>query len=285
MGLLFIALSIFCSLAIAQLLKLAENKRLSIIKVLVFNYLTAFFISLFSSELFTVAFSVEEFDHWIYISVFILGVIFIANMVAYSRSIHRVGMGVSIAAMRMSLIFPIAVSLFVFGESIEWFRYGGILLALAALILMLPKIEKTNIPGIQDAWLPLLIFLMTGMADTGMKVYERLFVHQISENLFLSGIFLISFLVGLAILFRRKELHFSRIEIGYGIVIGIVNLYASVFLIYALKLMPGSVVFPLVNVTLVVLGTIIGIFAWKDQPTNKQWTGLCIAIISIILLL
>lgn len=259
---------------------------MGVMQILVVNYAAAFLISLFTStEIFSPNLKVAGYENWLYVLIFVLGIVFIANMVVYSRSIHRVGMGVSIAAMRMSLIFPIGVSLFVFGESISVIKYGGIFLALASLLLMLPKIKKTNLPGLSDAWLPLLIFFMTGFADTGMKVYEELLVDQISENLFLAGVFFISFLTGMGILIKRKSLRFTIKEVGYGIAIGVVNLYTSIFLIYALKLMPGSVVFPLVNVTLVVLGTIIGIYIWKDQPTKKQWIGLLIAIFSIILLL
>lgn len=285
MGLLYIFLSISCSLTIAQILKLAENRKLNVLKILVCNYLAGFLISLFNSaefEVFPEALP-EPGLGLIGLSV-LLGIIFIANMVVYSRSIDRVGMGVSIAAMRMSLIFPIAVSLFVFGEAIGGLKYVGIILALGSLLLMVPRIKTKSISGFSDAWLPVLIFIMTGMADTGLKVYEQVFSEQLSEDLFVSGIFFCSFLVGLGILVKRKEIHFTFTEIVYGIATGVVNLYSSIFLIYALKLMPGSIVFPLVNVSLVVAGTLIGIVIWKDRPSVKQWSGLAVAIISIILL-
>jgi drug/metabolite transporter (DMT)-like permease len=286
MGLFYITLSVFCSLTIAQILKLAENRKMRVLHILVCNYLVGFLISFFNSSEFSVLpeFTVEA-DPLLIILAGLLGIVFIANMVVYSRSIDRVGMGVSIAAMRMSLVFPIAVSLFVFGESIGGVKYLGIILALGSLLLMVPQIKTKSITGFSDAWLPLLIFLMTGFADTGLKVYEQLFSTQVSEDLFVSGIFFVSFLVGGSILIKRGEIHFTFKEIGYGVATGVVNLYSSIFLIYALKLMPGSIVFPIVNVTLVVLGTLIGIWVWKDHPSVKQWSGLGIAVISIFLLL
>ena len=286
MGLIFIALSVSCSLAIAQILKLAENNKMRILHILVCNYLAGFLISFFNSAEFSLLPEFKnEISLWLMGLAILLGIIFIANMVVYSRSIDRVGMGVSIAAMRMSLIFPIAVSLFVFGETIGMIKYAGIILALSSLLLMVPRIKTKNISGISDAWLPILIFIMTGFADSGLKMYEQLFATQISEDLFVSGIFLISFIVGGSILIKRGDVKFTYKEIGYGVATGIVNLYSSIFLLYALKLMPGSIVFPIVNVTLVVLGTFIGIWIWKDSPSVKQWSGLAIAIISIFLLL
>jgi drug/metabolite transporter (DMT)-like permease len=257
-----------------------------VMSILVINYLAGAVISLINSSEFGTG-NLIQIDHGLIISIMmiLLGLIFIGNLIVYSRSIDRVGMGVSIAAMRMSLIFPIAVSLFVFNEELATVRYLGIILALGALLLMVPRIKKKKISGLSDAWLPVLIFLMTGAADTGLKVYEQLFESELSEDLFVSGIFIISFLTGLGILIKRGELHFTFKEIGYGIATGIVNLYSSIFLIYALKMMPGSVVFPIVNVSLVILGTLIGVWIWKDRPSKKQWSGLAVAVISIILLI
>ncbi len=286
MGLLFIFLSISCSLAIAQILKIAEGRKLNVLKILVVNYFAGFLISYYSSDEFLIfPTSVSSFGLIILVLTALLGLLFIANMVVYSKSIHRVGMGVSIAAMRMSLVFPIAVSLFAFGESITGIKYIGILLALGSLLLMVPRIKTKSISGFSDAWLPVLIFLITGISDSGLKVYQQLFSAQFSESGFMSAVFFFAFMIGSGILIKRKEFHFTFTEIGYGIVAGVVNLYSAIFLLYALKLMPGSVVFPLINVSLVVAGTLIGIVVWKDKPVLKQWMGLGIALIAIILLL
>lgn len=285
MALIYITLSVSCSLAIAQILKLAENRKMRVLNILVINYLSGSALSLMNSSELTMFSGIKvDLPLWLMLLIGMLGFIFIANMVVYSKSIDRVGIGVSIAAMRMSLVFPIGVSLFVFGEQIVGVKYLGIIMALASLLLMVPRIKTRQISGLSDAWLPLLIFFMTGAADSGLKVYERIFSSSISEEFFVSGIFFVSFLIGFGILIKRRELHFSFKEIGYGFATGVVNLYSSIFLIYALKLMPGSLVFPIVNVSLVVLGTGIGIWFWKDRPSVKQWSGLAIAIISLILL-
>ncbi|SMO36392.1 EamA family transporter [Gracilimonas mengyeensis] len=288
MALIYIALSIGCSLILAQILKLAENQKLSVLHVLVSNYAAGCLISLWNApEWGGTSFFPETANlGWgVTTTVLLLGLVFIANLLVYSKSIHRVGMGVSIAAMRMSLVFPIGVSLFVFGEQLVSIRYIGILVALASLLLMVPRIRTKSISGVSDAWLPVLIFVMTGVADTGMKVYERLFSAQISEDLFVSGIFLVSFLIGGLVLLKRGEYQITWKEAMYGVVAGLVNLYSSIFLLYALKMMPGSVVFPLVNVSLVVFGTFIGVWFWNDKPSGKQWTGLAMAVVSIFLLL
>lgn len=287
MGILYAGISIFCSLAVAQFLKIAETRKISVFKILAVNYLVACGISFFSSREYGAgSFSLMDSPSiGLLILVGGLGFFFIANLWVYSRSIDKIGMGISIAAMRMSLIFPIALSLLYFNESLVWLRYIGIIVAFVALILMLPKIKRQEFSGLSDAWLPILIFIMTGFVDSGIKVYEEVFSAGISEDLFLSGIFFVAFLFGMGMLVRQRDLSFSLREIGYGAATGVVNLYSSVFLIYALQLMPGSVVFPMINVSLVILGTLIGVWFWKDQPTRRQWIGLAFAIVSITLLL
>lgn len=283
-GLGYIGLSILCSLILAQILKIAESRELNVLRILVINYLVAFCISFINWGL-QGPISPIRMKPIVVLLMLLLGFMFIANLVVYSRSIHRVGMGISFAAMRMSLIFPIAVSLFVFGEHIVLLKYAGIILALLSLLFMLPPVHKNKVTGYSDLWLPIGIFLMTGFADTGMKVYEEIFSQKVSEHLFLGGIFLFSFLTGVLVLMRRKSLAINFTEVMYGMLAGIVNLYASVFLIQALKILPGSVVFPLINVTLVVVGTFVGIWFWKDSLSIRQWIGLSIAIISILVLI
>lgn len=285
MGFEYIALSVFCSLLLAQIFKYAEKTGHHIIRILLYNYFAAFLISYFTSTEWKEPFvAVNEMSITAILLILLLGLVFIINLIIYSRSIHKVGMGISFAAMRMSLIFPIGVSLFVFGETLSLLRYAGVFLALSSLLLLIPQIKRNRISGLSEAWLPLMIFILTGIADTGMKVYEEIYKDDFSENFFLSGIFLASFIFALIMITKKKEMQFNFMELLLGVAAGIVNLYASVFLILALKLLPGTIVFPLVNVTLVVLGTVIGIYFWSDKLNVKQYWGLALAVISIILL-
>lgn len=286
MGFLYIILSVCCSLSIAQLLKIGEKREYNVLNILITNYAVAFIISFVSAdERTTGKLQTAISDPWLLFLVAVLGLVFIGNMIIYSRSIHKVGMGISIAAMRTSLVFPIALSIFVYGEYLESFKYAGIILAFIGLYLMLPAVKWKKIRSYVILLLPMGIFLFTGIADSGLKIFEQAYSDTVSEDLFLSGIFLVSFLLGLIYRISKKEGGIMPAEIYLGIMVGIVNLYSSIFLLYALKELPGALVFPLVNVSLVVAGTIIGIWVWKDRVSKRQLAGLLLSIITIIILI
>ncbi len=279
---LFIALSVSCSLIIAHLLKATERSNVSLLHVLTINYFVAATVSFFTNQN-PYADSFMEVLPTLSIGLF-LGILFIANFFLYSICIQKIGMGVSIAAMRLSLIIPIIVSVFVFEEFLTLNKYLAIGIVFLAFALMLPRNnEESSFPG-KILFLPVLLFLFNGVVDAVLKIYERQHSHVLSEELFLAFIFFTAFLVGLFVLIYKGELKFTKREFVYGVLIGVANLYSTFFLLLALKGLSGALVFSLTNILNVVLGTFIGILIWKDQLTLKQKFGIGSAILAIILL-
>ena len=134
-------------------------------------------------------------------------------------------------------------------------------------------------------WLLVFIFLVAGFADASLKIYEEDFSAQFNEQLFMSMVFGAAFLIGSTAMVIRKESFFTMKELGMGCVIGIPNLYSSIFLIYALRDIDGAIAYPLVNTISVIAGAALGVWFWRDSITRLQWVGIGIAVIAIILLL
>ncbi|MBO6524338.1 MAG: DMT family transporter [Balneolaceae bacterium] len=283
MGILYISLSVGCSLTIAHFLKVAEQSKSRVLNVLCINYLVAACISFFITD--DPLVNVPELPPQVLILAIFLGVVFIANLFLYSASLNKIGMGISIAAMRMSLVIPIAVSIFIYGESIAGIKYFGIVLVFISLYLLLPKLKVNQSKVSVDFIFPILLFVMTGIADTSLKVFESEFAGILSEYTFLGMIFFSSFVLGMMVLAYKKELSFSRKEILNGIIIGVANLYSSFFLILALHEIFGSLVFSITNVANVILGALIGFVVWKDKLSTKQKAGLILALTSILILI
>ncbi len=282
MGFVFLFISAGFSLSVAQILKFVEVKDARVLQILVINYLIAVILSSFSADWSDISNQVNLLPIWIHAA--ILGILFILNFVIYSKSIDENGMGISIAAMRMSLVFPILLSLIFYNESISVYLIIGIILSFIALILLIPDLRKNNRIQFKFASLPVLLFIISGVTDSGLKVFEQEFSFLVDESQFLSALFFFSFATGSIILLIRNQFNFKWKEILYGTVLGIVNLYSSFFILLALKEIPGSIVFPLANITIVFAGTFIGVYFWKDKILKRQWAGLLVASISIILL-
>lgn len=282
MGFLFLTLSAIFSLSVAQFLKIVEIRSLRILNVLVINYLVAVVISFFSTD--WSGFSEQTGLIPILGHSAILGFLFIANFIIYSKSIDKNGMGISIAAMRMSLVFPILLSLLIYKEDITTGLIVGILLSFVSLILLVPSSKRNRKTQLKFAVLPVLLFFISGITDSGLKIFEQEFSMFFDESQFLASLFFFAFITGSVILFARNQFNFKMKELIYGVLLGVVNLYSSYFILLALKEIPGSVVFPLVNLSIVFVGTFIGVIFWKDRPDTRQWIGLALASISIFLL-
>lgn len=283
-GLVYILLCVTASVVIAHLFKVTEAKKLNTVRVLTVNYLVAFLSALF---LFEGQERTSYFDTAMLAPLFlgiVVGGVFILNFLIYSKSVFHNGMGISLAAMRISLIVPVLLSIQWYGELITPTQWIGVILVFAVLFLLLPdKRSLLNEPW-SMGWLLVVLFVLTGIGDAGLKVYEVDYAHLLTKGEFMFIVFLTAFLIGLSVVAWRRNWKFTSQEILTGIGIGVPNLLASIFLLEALDRLNGAVVYSIVNVLTVVGGTLVGIFIWKDKFTPLQWCGLILTLVSLLLI-
>jgi multidrug transporter EmrE-like cation transporter len=284
-GWAFVVLSSFCSVLIAHLLKVTEYKKLSTVKVLTVNYvvasLVAFFSPVGSAEF---VFNLQDATPALILAIFV-GFIFIANFFIYSKSVSKNGVGISVAAMRMSLLIPVLLSTFWYMEQMTSMQWIGFATVIVALFLLLPNKRRMLREPKSAAWLLVLLFLGTGLGDGSLKIFEVDFSSYLTKEQFMGTVFLSATVIGFIAVSIQKDFKFTLREIGMGILVGIPNLYSAIFLIQALEIMNGAVVYSVVN-TLTVLGaTVLGMIRWGDIVTPAQWAGIIATILSILLLM
>jgi multidrug transporter EmrE-like cation transporter len=281
---LFILLSSGCSVLIAHLFKLIEFRKLNTMRVLTVNYLIAMCVAFFTSGN-----PAAEVNFAILAPVLgiaaVVGVIFIANYFIYSKSVHLNGVGISVASMRISLIVPVLLSTYWYHEYLLAREWVGVSLVFVTLLLLLPDKQNLFKRPYNSAWLLILIFLFTGLGDSSLKIYEADFSGILSKELFMGYVFLAAFIAGILILMIKGNWAFSRDELIFGILIGVPNLYSALFLIEALSLLSGGIVYTAANLFTVIGATILGIWRWGDILTKAQWFGLGLTLISILLLI
>lgn len=284
-GWLFIALSALCSVLIAHFLKVTESKNLDTVHVLTVNYLIATLIALlFSLNADMPDLSLVQSFQPILLAC-LVGVLFIANFFIYSKSVYFNGVGISIAAMRISLIVPVLLSTLWYFELLSAPQWIGVLLVFITLFLLLPRKDKILNKSFDAGWLLVLLFIGTGFGDASLKIFESEYSANVSKEIFMGMVFFTAFLVGLIIMFIRGKLKITKSELILGTAIGIPNLFTSIFLISALEIMNGAVVYSSVNVLTVMGGTLLGVIRWKDRFTNAQWVGIFLTLFSIVLLI
>lgn len=285
-GLLFILFSAVTSVIIAHFLKITESRSLNTVRVLTINYFVATSIALlytFNSGLTSP--NLKILSQPLLLSVGV-GIIFIANFFIYSKSVHHNGVGISIAAMRISLIIPVMFSTIWYLEILTIYQWFGVLLVFMTLFLLLPdkrEFIKTD-QYLKKGWLLILLFLGTGIGDASLKYYEVEYSHLISKEFFMGMVFMTAFSIGMFYILMKKSYTFNRCEVLVGTVIGVSNLLTSIFLISALELTNGAVVYSSVNVLTVFGGTLLGVLYWKDRFSNRQWFGIFLTIAALALL-
>jgi drug/metabolite transporter (DMT)-like permease len=285
-GWIFIVLTSSCSVLLAHLFKIVENTEARTTAVLTINYafatLIALFISFRTPGITLDSFSAEPLTIFLGI---VTGVVFILNFFAYSKSVFLNGVGVSVAAMRVSLLIPVLLSTIWYLEPLLIRQWAGIVLVFFALTLLLPNRKNLLNRKLSAGWLLIVLFVLTGFGDSALKIYEVDFSQDIIKELFMAVVFCTAFITGLGYFITSYDRFFTKKEIWLGFCIGLPNLLTAIFLIAALEVMNGAVVYSAVNVLTVLGGTILGILRWKDKYTRLQLMGIVFTIISVLLLI
>jgi multidrug transporter EmrE-like cation transporter len=283
MAYLHIAISAGLSILIAHILKRNERRKVRTLHVLTLNY--AYALAVLPFLLPDGAVMLPSVNSIFILAAGVNGILFILNFFAYSKSVEANGVGLSVAAMRMSLVIPVFYAIVRYGEPLHAGVVVGLAMVVVALALMILRPGIPILQSIQDGRLLVGMFGMSGICDVFIKMYERNPSPEVHDAHFVFTIYLISLLTGLAILAVRKELGFTRDELRMGFLIGIPNLLTFVFMLKALALLPATIAFSLSHLSVVLGGTILGQTVWKDPLLPSQWFGILLALAAILILI
>jgi drug/metabolite transporter (DMT)-like permease len=226
-------------------------------------------------------------ESWFLGTVF-LGAMFITVFNLAAITTQRSGLSVVSVATKMSVAIPVFFGIFIYNESLGFLKVTGIILALAAVYLSSIKTKKGISIKKENLIFPLLVFIGSGIIDTTINYLENFYVSETDVGLFSSSIFGIAGIIGTTILIGQALLGKLKItwkNIAGGIALGIPNYFSIYFLVMALR-SPGfenSVIFTLNHVGIVLASTILGIVLFKEVLLKKNWIGIALAVISIIL--
>ncbi|WP_198913835.1 EamA family transporter [Tenacibaculum finnmarkense] len=268
-------------------------------QAIVVNYLIAFLFGFYNSETSTTLLQIPQ-QSW-FIGAFILGILFIAIFNVMGITAQKNGLAVASVAGKMSVAIPIVFGVFLYDESIGLIKIIGVLLALTSVYLASAKSDTASV-NLKDLKYPILLFLGSGCIDTLLKYMEISYVSKSAIPMFLATIFGGAFIFGcffmaLQVLkasildkkiksIQRKQEEGKQIikNIIGGIVLGIPNYYSMAFLIKALKTegLESSTLFTINNVSVVILTTIFALLFFKEKLVKKNWIGIGLAVISIL---
>lgn len=223
--------------------------------------------------------------------VVLLGVLFIIGFSVAAETVRYFGVAVTSVVQRMSFVLSAGFAILVYHESFGLVKAGGVTLAVLSIILINHK-AKRYVQGTAGkllyVLLPVLTWLLGGFVEStlfylsieGLSTERELHITTMGFGLAgILGAILLAFLMALG---KRK---FSSRALWAGVLLGIPN-YFSIYLVFLLlkKGFEGSVVFPVLNIAVLSVGTIAGVVLFSETLNRQNVAGVLCALAAIALM-
>jgi drug/metabolite transporter (DMT)-like permease len=284
----FLALAIACSVGIATIFNLAERRGLDRMALLTVNYAAAAVLAVWLQGLEPVsgvsaglvALGVAQ------------GVLFIGGFLLFSMAIRQAGMGLAAGVMRLSVLVPVLASWWIWSEVPSLLQGAGLALGGIAFFLVArpsrsPVVTPDASAGTRATLLLGLLFLAGGCVDLLMKVFSEVYRPTMPSSLFLLFVFGVAFAVGLVsvLLTGFRTGRWPRGEVlALGVVLGLINYGSADFLIRAIAVLDGPLVFPANSIGVVLGAALVGFVVWQERLSRVNLAGLALAAVALVLL-
>ncbi|MBP5642873.1 MAG: EamA family transporter [Bacteroidales bacterium] len=286
---IYLILAILFSTGVFVAMRLFERFKLDNHQALMWNYVFAAGTGFVICERFdTLSQLVAE--PWFGLS-FLTGFWFIFTYLLMAESTQRSGVTVTSLSSKISVVLPILAGVIFLGEGLTIVATAGIVLALVALVLVVggrgnarshESTERTWIVAL----LPVFIFLGTGTGDILMKITEQRHTGG-DMGFMIAFIYFVALVFGIIIvvvdIIRGKSKWRWKNAIG-GIMLGVINYFSTYCVMNAMRFYDNVVLFPIYNIGVVSLAAIVGWLCFKEKLTWKNYLGLGIAIIAVVLI-
>ena len=281
-----LALSVLSSVFIFLAFKLFPRYQVYTLYGIIVNYGTAASLGLFF-YFFLDGSSWPGLQPWMFGCLF-LGVMFILVFNLMARTAQEIGLGIASVATKMSLVIPVLFGILFYRETASSSQVLGIVLALVSVYLITAKKGASGRMSNRALWLPLLVFLGSGLIDTSINYIRESSLTDRLFPLFSCLVFAIAALSGFLYSLTKKSVlpPFRGRDLLGGIGLGIPNYFSIFFLLRALdqEIWGSAMVFTLNNVAIVVLSTVVGILLFRERLKSIAILGIALALISIVLL-
>lgn len=277
---LFLILSIICSVSVGVIFKVARNYSINIPQIVAANYVFALVLCyfFFSPDLFAVG---ADAPWGIYIS---LGVLLPSIFLFLVASIKNVGIVKTDAAQRLSLFIPILAAWLIFGEKFDALRITAFGIAFPALLLILNKPTENT----KNKWIyPALVLIGFGLIDILFKQIALFTKLPHTTSLFIVfglAMAIMTAVVGFEIGFKKAKLNYKNLLFG-----GLVGFFNFGNIYFYLKAHQSfaenpSTVFAGMNMGVIIIGSLTGIFIFKEKLSKINYAGLFLALKAIVLI-
>lgn len=275
--------SILCFNTILIIFKFFAKYGVDNQQAITMNYVTAGTLGLLlSSERITPP-QLLDYDWMIYAA--LIGSFFITTFVFVAVATQKVGMAIATVANKMSVIIPVCIAFFMYGDAATTLKIIGIALALAGVFLTSTSKDSLSF---DKKFLPMILFIFLGQgaADTIFNYAQQVSVDQNESELFICGMFYSAGVVGFLIFFiqlllRKNKFHYKNII--WGLFLGVPNYFTVYYFFRALESgsMQSTQVFPIYNIGVILSSALVGFILYKENLLTRNWIGIGLSALAI----
>lgn len=275
---LYLIFSIVCSVSVGIIFKLSRRYDVRMSQVVAWNYVFALILCelFFNPDLG----QVKGSSPWeIYIPLaFLLPSIFLF----LAASIKHMGIVKTDAAQRLSLFIPILASWFIFREEFNILKLVGLSVGFPAILLIFSRRDKSQ----HSKWqYPAIVLIGFGIVDILFKQIALQTTLPFTTSLFI--VFIGALIIATLIVTYEavvKKRYPRIMSLAFGVLVGIFNFGNILFYLLAHKefAQNPSTVFAIMNIGVIVVGSLAGILIFKEKMTKLNYAGLMMAISAII---
>ncbi len=278
----YLVFSVLCSVLVSVLLKLAPRRRIDVSQAVTWNYLVASALSL---VLLRPSLASLQAPHAPWVALLALAIALPAIFLVMARAVAAAGIVRSDVAQRLSLLLSLLAAFALFGETANAWKLAGLALGLLAIVGISARPRASAAPSSGGRTWPWLLGVWVGYALVDILLKQVALSGTPAMPALLVS-FALAFAGMLALQVWRHLSGRTRLQwrnLGAGALLGLLNFGNILFYVRAHQHLPDSpaVVFAGMNIGVVVLGALVGIFVFDERTSRWNQVGLGLAVLAI----
>lgn len=285
---LYVLFSVFCSVTVSIILKLARRYAVDTRQIVVWNYPAAAALTFWFFKPHLLHVLHPGLPWAIYLP---LAVLLPSVFLALSGSIRFTGIVRTEVAQRLSLVIPLLAAFWVFGEEASSASMVGVGIGLLAILCTIGWNRRSGTGKKKSragAWLyPALVFVGYGVCDVLFKAIAQFTAVPYTTSIFFVFV-LAMFFAFIYLAYWRFAQHkpISVKAFFWGILLGGFNFANILFYMKAHRALPDnpSIVFTGMNIGVITVGALVGVVVFKEKLSTLNVVGLFLAMVSVAVL-
>ena len=280
---------IICNVLLAVIFKYFDHWKVDNLNAIIVNYIVCVIGGSIALGKFIIPSDLTA-QAWFPYSI-MLALLFIVGFNLMGYSFQKAGVALTAIVAKMSLILSAGFPILFYGEPYSISKILGILAGIVAIILVnLPDKDEQQEMKI-GTWLiiiPLLVWLMSGAIEI-LLFYVQVENYVSNDSMiFVCSSFGIAGLMGLIYSIYRSvsaKIFIQTRDVIGGVILGVPNFFTIFLLLYLLEQgWQGSNLFPLNNISILLLTALVGWWFFKEKMSMPRIVGMVLSLIAIVLI-